>query len=71
MDAVTLGNHLNEVWNRKTHKIDFADMEFTLVDVLRSHELTDSEKVAFCKETVDAFTRRGYFHHSTEYPEGR
>jgi hypothetical protein len=43
-----------------------SDMEDLLVIVLAS-SLTDQEKVAFSKEIIDAFTRRGHFN-CNDYP---
>lgn len=36
-------------------------MEKDVVAILRAEEISDAEKVALCKEAVDARTRRGWF----------
>ena len=54
---------VDKVWERgKWHsRVDWLDMEQFTVDVLRSKELTDKEKVRILKEVIDAYTRRGHF----------
>lgn len=55
------GKHLDTIWDRKLIKVDFIGLESTLVLVLASEFLSASQKVAFCKETIDAYTKRGHF----------
>lgn len=68
--AVLFGEMLNKQWAKHSIKMDWAEMEQMLLAVLHSEQLTDTEKVSFCKETIDAFTKRGHFKRE-EYGEAR
>lgn len=70
MDKIKFGEMLNDVWNSKKRAIDWLSLEAILDMVLNSKELTEPEKIAFTKETIDAHTRRGHFP-TSEYPEAR
>lgn len=60
-----LERRLLAVWNTRV-KMDWAGMETMLVDILSS-DMSDVDKIAHCKEAIDAYTKRGYFIES-EYP---
>lgn len=54
---------LDSVWNNppKFHRVDWDGLEDTLVDILKLEGVDDCKVVALCKDTIDAFTRRGHF----------
>lgn len=52
---------INCVWDTAAQRVDWLGLEQLQVDILRSSELTDKQKVSLLKEAIDAHTRRGYF----------
>lgn len=56
----TTKKRIDEMWNSKRGIIDWLILEQFIADTLSS-ELNDKDKVAACKEALDAITRRGHF----------
>lgn len=59
---------LNDVWDIRKRQMNWSGMEDTLVDILKCPELSAEEKVAFAKECIDAYTKRGRFMGEGDYP---
>ena len=51
---------LEAQWEKKTNKIDWCAYETLIVYIMQA-EMTCGEKLALCREALDAFTRRGHF----------
>lgn len=57
--------HLGHVWEARNIKMDWLEMEETLVDILNLTDdlVDDKTKLKLVKECIDAFTKRGHFVH--------
>lgn len=59
-NKMDIHSELSKQWNSKVIKTDWLKLEDVLVNILGMDD-TAEEKVALCKEAIDAFTRRGHF----------
>lgn len=53
---------LEGVWSRGPCRINWLEFEQLLADILNSDRINELQRVAACKECLDAYTRRGHFH---------
>ena len=59
-ESIEIRSRIDEAWDTKSAKMDWLGMEDALVKILKS-PWEDRFKVALCRETIDAFTKRGHF----------
>ena len=53
--------HLARVWTKSPRKMEWLEMEQTLVDIVNIPDADCEKKLALVKECLDAYTQRGHF----------